>query len=229
VYVVEFATGLCADFGMDRFSLSSGTKFPSFSIGHHSHMLFIICYLIIRLESMADDQYREYGYSEKEREAPGYLRTMFNALSGVKDNGDMFLVSGEDEDSQEEAAGTEIGDAIDFNESRRPKQLPEKEVTDGKYVKDNSSESSGRISHPGPKSYNFDASGFENFPLPTDPRGMFTSTVRPRLGPEPLFSSRLALPREESSGGDDFAGGAFVGSKEHWKYPQCYEERVQEA
>jgi hypothetical protein len=168
---------------------------------------FTKCYLIIRLESMADDQYREYGYSEKEREAPGYLRSMFNALSGAKDNGDMFLVSGEEEDSQEEAAGIENGDATDFNESRRPKQLPEKGVTDGKYVKDNSSESSGRISHPGPKSYNFDASGFENFPLPTDSRGMFTSTVRPRLGPEPLFSSRLALPREESSGGDDFAGG----------------------
>jgi hypothetical protein len=94
---------------------------------------------------MSDDQYREYGSSDRDREAPGYLRSMFNALSGVKDRDEMFLGTGEEEDSQNEAAEVENGDAADFDEGRRSKELPEKEVTESKFVKDNSSESSHQI------------------------------------------------------------------------------------
>ncbi len=53
---------------------------------------------------MEDDQYREYGSSERMNETPGYFRSMFMALSGAR-NGGLNLESDDEEQIQEGLAG----------------------------------------------------------------------------------------------------------------------------
>ncbi len=153
-----------------------------------------------------DDQYREYGSSGRDRQTPGYLRSMINAFSGTGNETRPTLAIDEDENSQDEASGEPnlsselVGASVAFEDAGNVK-ISKNKVTDEKSPRDNSSESSGRISYSRPIFYNYDASGPETIPPQTDFRGGLISTVGHISDHRPDLFDGFSLQREESSGG----------------------------
>ncbi len=152
---------------------------------------------------MGNDQYREYGSSERDGATPGYLRGMLLALSGVR-NGGVIVESDDEEHSQEGSADllnlpTHTSGLIE--DAAVPLKMSTDKVTDKNSMKDNSSDSSGRISNSRPNLFHYDNSEAETFVRQTDFREGTTLSVGPHLRPASVFQDRLPFPHEESSGG----------------------------
>jgi hypothetical protein len=160
-----------------------------------------------------DDQYREYGSSERDRQTPGYFRALVNAFSGTGNENrptlafEENLATDEDKSSMDEASGEPelnpelVGVSVAFDDANMLKS----KVTDEKFSLDNSSESSRRISNRQIVS-NYDASESRTIPFQTDFRGGLSSTV----GHLPDHGADLYdgfYPQQESSGGENFMGG----------------------
>jgi hypothetical protein len=157
-----------------------------------------------------DDQYREYGTSERDRQTPGCFRALVNAFSGNGNETRPTLTLDEGEYSRDEGSGEPdpelVGASVGFEDVGNVK-TSENKVTDEKFSRGNSSESPGRISHSRPSFNNYDASGPGTILSQTDFRGGIISAV----GHAPAHRTDLfdgsSLQREESSGGENFTGG----------------------
>jgi hypothetical protein len=160
-----------------------------------------------------DDQYREYGSSGRDRETPGYLRSMINAFSGTGGETRPTLTIEEDESSLgENSKANEVptrptSSQLNSGSSEEKVKSSKSRVTDEKSPRDNSLESSDRISNSRPDFYDYDTYGQGYIPHQTDFRGRLISTVGHVPDPRPNVFGGFSLQREESSGRENFTGG----------------------
>jgi hypothetical protein len=157
-----------------------------------------------------DDQYREYGSSARTEQTPGYFRSMVMALSGARIDRPVMEVDDDDlsQDGSEDKLVSAIRNSVSVEEIVPPKS-PKEKVTDNILAKDNSSDSSGRISTSGP---NFFPRGFpeaETHIRQTDFRNGPAFPVGSHSHFGVAFPDRLTVPHEESSGGECYADGNF--------------------
>jgi hypothetical protein len=59
-----------------------------------------------------DDQYREYGSSNRDRPTPGYLQSMINAFSGTGRESHSSLAKGEEDSQDETSAAPELNSEL---------------------------------------------------------------------------------------------------------------------
>ena len=129
-----------------------------------------------------DDQYREYGSSERDRQTPGYFRALVNAFSGTGNENRPTLATDEVDSSMDEASGGPdlsselVGVSAAFVDAGNL-NMPKSKVTDEKFSRDHSSESSRRISSTRPIVNDYEASESRTIPFQTDFRGGLISTV----------------------------------------------------
>jgi hypothetical protein len=157
-----------------------------------------------------DDQYREYGSSERTAETPGYFRSMVMALSGAR--ADRPIVEVDDEDLSQEDLDDNLlptmSESVLNEEVVSPKSLKVK-VTDNNFVKDNSSDSSGRISTSRPNLLPYGLPEVETYVRQTDFRDGPALNVGLLSHPGPTFPNHLVFSQEESSGGENYVDGNF--------------------
>jgi hypothetical protein len=157
---------------------------------------------------MEDDQYREYGSSERTNETPGYLRSMLMALSGAR-NGGPSSESDDEEQIQEVSAGPLVTSTSTPTEDAVPPNTSAEKVTDKEFMKDNSSDSSGRIPNSRPNLFHYGIPEAETFVRQTDFREGPTWSVGSLSRAASAFPDRMTFPHEESSGGGNYPGGQF--------------------
>ncbi len=149
-----------------------------------------------------DDQYREYGSSERTDETPGYFRSMVMALSGARAGRPIMEVDDE-ELSQEGSDDNLVPDNLVpttsnsvLNEEIVPPKSSKVKVTDNNFAKDNSSDSSGRISTSGPNPFPYGIPETETYVRQTDFRDGPALNVELLSHSGPTFPNQLAFPQE---------------------------------
>jgi hypothetical protein len=116
-----------------------------------------------------DNQYREYGSSERPDETPGYFRSMVMALSGARISRPNVEI--EDDKISQEGSEDKVVSTIRNSvliEEIAPPISPKEKVTDTNFVKDNSPDSSGRISTSGPNLFHYGIPETETYVRQTD-------------------------------------------------------------